>query len=192
MCARIHTIEHDFYLFIFSPHMMMLFWKLTVQTQTNTHLYVLAEYLLVKCLVCFSDQYLNDKYREWKGFFLLSFLGNDLDMSSGFFFFFKFTYWSAAAFSFFGTISALISSLLFSEPSSLSYTSAANINYFLILLFASMDGVPFLMRDFTLRRTTDVEKVFPDRQMDEASLFNWTDLQQLNAGRWFLKVVLGF
>ncbi|XP_042078466.1 glycerophosphodiester phosphodiesterase domain-containing protein 5 isoform X1 [Haplochromis burtoni] len=51
----------------------------------------------------------------------------------------------------------------------------------------SMDGVPFLMRDFTLRRTTDVEKVFPDRQMDEASLFNWTDLQQLNAGRWFLK-----
>lgn len=55
-----------------------------------------------------------------------------------------------------------------------------------------MDGVPFLMRDFTLRRTTDVEKVFPDRQMDEASLFNWTDLQQLNAGRWFLKVVLGF
>uniref|UniRef100_A0A3Q4HMV3 Glycerophosphodiester phosphodiesterase domain containing 5b n=1 Tax=Neolamprologus brichardi TaxID=32507 RepID=A0A3Q4HMV3_NEOBR len=51
----------------------------------------------------------------------------------------------------------------------------------------STDGVPFLMRDFTLRRTTDVEKVFPDRQMDEASLFNWTDLQQLNAGRWFLK-----
>lgn len=51
----------------------------------------------------------------------------------------------------------------------------------------SMDGVPFLMRDFTLQRTTDVEKVFPDRQMDEASLFNWTDLQQLNAGRWFLK-----
>uniref|UniRef100_A0A669BKH8 Glycerophosphodiester phosphodiesterase domain containing 5 n=1 Tax=Oreochromis niloticus TaxID=8128 RepID=A0A669BKH8_ORENI len=51
----------------------------------------------------------------------------------------------------------------------------------------SMDGVPFLMRDLTLRRTTDVEKVFPDRQMDEASLFNWTDLQQLNAGRWFLK-----
>lgn len=142
---------------------------------------------------------MNDKYREWKGFFLLSFPGNDLDVSSGFFgfvlgffCFFLFTYWSAAAFSFFGTISVLISSLLILEPSSLSYTSAANINYFLTLLFASMDGVPFLMRDFTLRRTTDVEKVFPDRQMDEASLFNWTDLQQLNAGRWFLKVVLGF
>lgn len=51
-----------------------------------------------------------------------------------------------------------------------------------------MDGVPFLMRDRTLQRTTDVAKVFPDRQADEASSFNWTDLQQLNAGRWFLKV----
>ncbi|XP_074497576.1 glycerophosphodiester phosphodiesterase domain-containing protein 5 isoform X4 [Sebastes fasciatus] len=51
----------------------------------------------------------------------------------------------------------------------------------------SEDGVPFLMRDRTLRRTTDVEKVFPDRQREDASFFNWTDLQQLNAGRWFLK-----
>ncbi|KAM8903738.1 glycerophosphodiester phosphodiesterase domain-containing protein 5 isoform 1-T1 [Spinachia spinachia] len=51
----------------------------------------------------------------------------------------------------------------------------------------SVDGVPFLMRDHTLRRTTDVEAVFPDRRMEDASSFNWTDLQQLNAGRWFLK-----
>lgn len=51
----------------------------------------------------------------------------------------------------------------------------------------SVDGVPFLMRDFTLRRTTDVAKVFPDRQMEDATYFNWTDLQQLNAGQWFLK-----
>ncbi|KAM6933760.1 glycerophosphodiester phosphodiesterase domain-containing protein 5 isoform 2-T2 [Xenentodon cancila] len=51
----------------------------------------------------------------------------------------------------------------------------------------SVDGVPFLMRDRTLRRTTNVEKVFPDRKMEEASLFNWTDLHQLNAGEWFLK-----
>ncbi|KAG9333351.1 hypothetical protein JZ751_012760 [Albula glossodonta] len=48
-------------------------------------------------------------------------------------------------------------------------------------------NVPFLMRDRTLRRTTDVSTVFPDRQFDDASLFNWTDLQGLNAGRWFLK-----
>lgn len=51
----------------------------------------------------------------------------------------------------------------------------------------STDGVPFLMHDLTLRRTTDVEVVFPDRRMDEASRFNWTDLQKLNAGQWFLK-----
>ncbi|XP_059186995.1 glycerophosphodiester phosphodiesterase domain-containing protein 5 isoform X1 [Centropristis striata] len=51
----------------------------------------------------------------------------------------------------------------------------------------SVDGVPFLMRDRTLRRTTDVGRVFPDRQMEDASSFNWTDLQQLNAGQWFLK-----
>uniref|UniRef100_UPI0037E9866C glycerophosphodiester phosphodiesterase domain-containing protein 5 isoform X2 n=1 Tax=Semicossyphus pulcher TaxID=241346 RepID=UPI0037E9866C len=51
----------------------------------------------------------------------------------------------------------------------------------------SVDGVPFLMHDHTLQRTTDVEKVFPDRQINDASFFNWTDLQQLNAGQWFLK-----
>lgn len=50
----------------------------------------------------------------------------------------------------------------------------------------SVDGVPFLMHDLTLRRTTDVEKVFPDRDAVPASMFNWTDLQQLNAGQWFL------
>ncbi|XP_061106196.1 glycerophosphodiester phosphodiesterase domain-containing protein 5 isoform X2 [Conger conger] len=51
----------------------------------------------------------------------------------------------------------------------------------------SLDGVPFLMRDYTLRRTTDVEKVFPARQFNDASLFNWTELRSLNAGQWFLK-----
>ncbi|KAM6945914.1 glycerophosphodiester phosphodiesterase domain-containing protein 5 isoform 2-T2 [Aplochiton taeniatus] len=51
----------------------------------------------------------------------------------------------------------------------------------------SLDGVPFLMKDHSLRRTTDVQKVFPDRQMDDASFFNWTDLQSLNAGQWFLR-----
>lgn len=51
-----------------------------------------------------------------------------------------------------------------------------------------MDGVPFLMHDHTLRRTTDIEDIFPERQMNDASFFNWTDLQQLNAGQWFLKV----
>lgn len=46
------------------------------------------------------------------------------------------------------------------------------------------------MHDHTLRRTTDVEKVFRGREMDDVSLFNWTDLQQLNAGQWFLQVAI--
>ncbi|KAI4888242.1 hypothetical protein NFI96_011432 [Prochilodus magdalenae] len=51
----------------------------------------------------------------------------------------------------------------------------------------SLDGVPFLMKDHTLRRTTDVSRAFPERQYDDASFFNWTDLHSLNAGLWFLK-----
>lgn len=56
-----------------------------------------------------------------------------------------------------------------------------------VLIF-SMDCVPFLMHDHTLRRTTDVRDVFPERQIDDASLFYWKDLHLLNAGQWFLKV----
>uniref|UniRef100_A0A8B9LEF9 Glycerophosphodiester phosphodiesterase domain-containing protein 5-like n=1 Tax=Astyanax mexicanus TaxID=7994 RepID=A0A8B9LEF9_ASTMX len=51
----------------------------------------------------------------------------------------------------------------------------------------SMDGVPFLMRDRTLRRTTNVASVFPQRQHGDASLFNWTEIRSLNAGLWFLR-----
>ncbi|XP_056592469.1 glycerophosphodiester phosphodiesterase domain-containing protein 5 [Triplophysa dalaica] len=51
----------------------------------------------------------------------------------------------------------------------------------------SLDGVPFLMRDRTLRRTTNVDKLFPSRQNNDASLFNWTEIRSLNAGLWFLR-----
>ncbi|NWX39418.1 GDPD5 protein, partial [Steatornis caripensis] len=51
----------------------------------------------------------------------------------------------------------------------------------------SYDGVPFLMHDKTLRRTTNVEKVFPQRAYEHSSMFNWTDLEKLNAGEWFLQ-----
>uniref|UniRef100_A0A3P8W1G6 Glycerophosphodiester phosphodiesterase domain containing 5 n=1 Tax=Cynoglossus semilaevis TaxID=244447 RepID=A0A3P8W1G6_CYNSE len=51
----------------------------------------------------------------------------------------------------------------------------------------SMDGVPFLMRDRTLRRTTNVRKIFPARQFDDACFFNWTEIRSLNAGQWFLQ-----
>ncbi|XP_010019630.1 PREDICTED: glycerophosphodiester phosphodiesterase domain-containing protein 5, partial [Nestor notabilis] len=51
----------------------------------------------------------------------------------------------------------------------------------------SYDGVPFLMHDKTLRRTTNVEEVFPERAYEHSSMFNWTDLEKLNAGEWFLR-----
>ncbi|XP_014456995.1 glycerophosphodiester phosphodiesterase domain-containing protein 5 isoform X2 [Alligator mississippiensis] len=51
----------------------------------------------------------------------------------------------------------------------------------------SYDGVPFLMHDETLRRTTNVEEVFPELAYKQSSMFNWTDLEKLNAGGWFLK-----
>ncbi|XP_065689754.2 glycerophosphodiester phosphodiesterase domain-containing protein 5 isoform X1 [Patagioenas fasciata] len=51
----------------------------------------------------------------------------------------------------------------------------------------SYDGVPFLMHDKTLRRTTNVEEVFPERAYEHSSMFNWTDLEKLSAGEWFLQ-----
>ncbi|XP_061829242.1 glycerophosphodiester phosphodiesterase domain-containing protein 5 [Nerophis lumbriciformis] len=50
----------------------------------------------------------------------------------------------------------------------------------------SYDGVPFLMHDSTLRRTTNIAEVFPNRTYFDASMFTWAELQQLNAGDWFL------
>uniref|UniRef100_A0A8K9VBE5 Glycerophosphodiester phosphodiesterase domain containing 4a n=1 Tax=Oncorhynchus mykiss TaxID=8022 RepID=A0A8K9VBE5_ONCMY len=50
----------------------------------------------------------------------------------------------------------------------------------------SADGVPFVMHDLTLQRTTNVEEVFPNRTHTPAALFTWSDVQQLNAGAWFL------
>uniref|UniRef100_H2ZWH6 Glycerophosphodiester phosphodiesterase domain containing 5 n=1 Tax=Latimeria chalumnae TaxID=7897 RepID=H2ZWH6_LATCH len=52
---------------------------------------------------------------------------------------------------------------------------------------SSQDGVPFLMHDETLRRTTNVKEVFPERALEYSYTFNWTDLEKLNAGRWFLQ-----
>ncbi|MEE6473196.1 hypothetical protein FKM82_009888 [Ascaphus truei] len=51
----------------------------------------------------------------------------------------------------------------------------------------SFDGVPFLMHDSTLRRTTNVEDVYPELSYEHPSMINWTELERLNAGEWFLK-----
>uniref|UniRef100_A0A671LPW3 Glycerophosphodiester phosphodiesterase domain-containing protein 5-like n=2 Tax=Sinocyclocheilus anshuiensis TaxID=1608454 RepID=A0A671LPW3_9TELE len=51
----------------------------------------------------------------------------------------------------------------------------------------SYDGVPFLMHDSTLRRTTNVHEVFPNRTDTPAAMFTWDELEMLSAGSWFLQ-----
>ncbi|XP_027596884.1 glycerophosphodiester phosphodiesterase domain-containing protein 4 isoform X1 [Pipra filicauda] len=51
----------------------------------------------------------------------------------------------------------------------------------------SYDGVPFLMHDTTLKRTTNIKEVYPNDTDQNAALFSWDTLQKLNAGTWFLK-----
>ena len=49
----------------------------------------------------------------------------------------------------------------------------------------SLDGVPFLMHDTTLGRTTDIHRLYPGRTRQSASRFTWLELQRLDAGAWF-------
>lgn len=49
----------------------------------------------------------------------------------------------------------------------------------------SYDGVPFLMHDSTLKRTTNVKDVFPNFTNINAALLPWDMLENLNAGKWF-------
>ncbi len=49
----------------------------------------------------------------------------------------------------------------------------------------SLDGVPFLMHDTTLGRTTNVHQLYPERTRQSASRFTWRELQRLDAGAWF-------
>ncbi|XP_075429747.1 LOW QUALITY PROTEIN: glycerophosphoinositol inositolphosphodiesterase GDPD2-like [Ascaphus truei] len=54
-------------------------------------------------------------------------------------------------------------------------------------VMVSRDGVPFLMHDHTLLRTTDVVRVFPGRAGEDCSNFTWDQLQELDASDWFLQ-----
>ncbi|XP_070538191.1 glycerophosphodiester phosphodiesterase domain-containing protein 5-like isoform X2 [Ptychodera flava] len=51
----------------------------------------------------------------------------------------------------------------------------------------SADGVPFLLHDETLLRTTNVETVFPSRKNEPGTSFNISDLKKLDAGSWYLE-----
>jgi glycerophosphoryl diester phosphodiesterase len=47
------------------------------------------------------------------------------------------------------------------------------------------DGVPVLLHDPSLARTTDVEERFPDREPWQVEQFTWAELRTLDAGSWF-------
>jgi glycerophosphoryl diester phosphodiesterase len=46
------------------------------------------------------------------------------------------------------------------------------------------DGVPVILHDAGLARTTNVEDVFPARAGDPLGTFTWAEVQQLDAGSW--------
>lgn len=50
----------------------------------------------------------------------------------------------------------------------------------------SADGVPFLVHDDSLTRTSDVADRFPDRASAEAYTFTMAEIQQLDFGTWFI------
>ncbi|XP_071798412.1 glycerophosphodiester phosphodiesterase domain-containing protein 5-like [Asterias amurensis] len=52
----------------------------------------------------------------------------------------------------------------------------------------SYDGVPYIMHDVTLGRTTNVADMFPDRYDEKSDSFTLEELKQLNAGSWFIKI----
>jgi glycerophosphoryl diester phosphodiesterase len=50
----------------------------------------------------------------------------------------------------------------------------------------SSDGIPFLLHDDTLQRTTNVNEVFPLRASDNADSFTIAELETLDTGSWFV------
>lgn len=58
-------------------------------------------------------------------------------------------------------------------------------NWFEIDIQRTADGELVLFHDRDLRRTTDVEEVFPERALAPLGTFTLAELQQLDAGSWF-------
>jgi glycerophosphoryl diester phosphodiesterase len=52
----------------------------------------------------------------------------------------------------------------------------------------SNDGKLFLMHDDTLKKSTNVEEIFPNRKDADSSSFNLSELKMLNAGSWFVNL----
>ncbi|XP_049640676.1 glycerophosphodiester phosphodiesterase domain-containing protein 4, partial [Suncus etruscus] len=53
-------------------------------------------------------------------------------------------------------------------------------------IYLSYDGIPYLMHDSTLRRTTNIRSIKPNASNQHSSNFTWEFLSTLNAGQWFI------
>lgn len=58
-------------------------------------------------------------------------------------------------------------------------------NWFEIDIQRTADGELVLMHDRDLRRTTNIEEVFPERRLAPVGTFTLAELQKLDAGSWF-------
>lgn len=52
-------------------------------------------------------------------------------------------------------------------------------------VFFSKDCIPFLMHDWTFRRTTNISQLYPNRIDDHVESFDWSEIEKLDAGSWF-------
>ncbi len=70
-----------------------------------------------------------------------------------------------------------------------SYWLAKNMgaDYLEADLQRTKDGVIICLHDNNLKRTTNIEEVYPDRSDYPVSKFTWAELKKLDAGSWFNK-----
>jgi glycerophosphoryl diester phosphodiesterase len=73
------------------------------------------------------------------------------------------------------------------EETEAAFRWARNIgaDYMEADLQITKDGVILALHDYELKRTTNIENLFPDREFLPASSFTYEELMQLDAGSWF-------
>jgi glycerophosphoryl diester phosphodiesterase len=73
------------------------------------------------------------------------------------------------------------------EETEAAFRWARNIgaDYIEADLQITKDGVILALHDYELKRTSDIENIFPDREFLPASSFTYEELMQLDAGTWF-------
>ncbi|KAL3847985.1 hypothetical protein ACJMK2_018872 [Sinanodonta woodiana] len=76
------------------------------------------------------------------------------------------------------------------ENTVIAFSTAANKGAFGVEsdVHISYDGIPFLLHDRSLKRTTNIAHVFPNLQNADPSSLNISQLRHLNAGSWFLEM----